>query len=95
MQQLKEAGTMHLRDVIDNAGNQLQALLGLETSNIIAASKTDDGWHVMIELIERKAIPDTQDLLGTYEVVLDDEGYMTSYERVRMRRRMDLEESIA
>lgn len=95
MQQLKEMGTMHLRDAIDQAGDQLHALLGLETSRVIAANKTEDGWHITIELVERKAIPDTQDLLGAYDVLMDDEGYMTSYERIRIRRRMDLEESVA
>jgi len=49
---------------------------------------------VKIDLIERKAIPDTQDLLGTYDIILDEEGNIESYERKRVRRRMDLEESI-
>jgi hypothetical protein len=72
MQQLKEATTTHLREAINSAVEQLQSLLGLETSSVVAASRRGDGWEVMIELIERKAIPDTQDLLGTYDVLLDE-----------------------
>jgi len=94
VQQLKEAGVIHLKEAINGAIEQLQSLLGLETSSVVAASKRDGGWQVMIELIERKAVPDTQDLLGEYEVLLDDEGEMISYERRAMRRRMDLGESV-
>ena len=56
MQQLKEVGTIHLREVIDRATEQLQSLLALEVSSVIGASRSEDGWQVMIELIERKAI---------------------------------------
>lgn len=94
MLKLDEVGTIHLKDVIDGATEQLGSLLGLRPSSVIAAFKGEDGWRVTIELIERKAIPDSQDLLGTYDVLLNDAGEMVSYERTRIRRRMDLEESI-
>ena len=95
MQALKEIGTtMYLTEAVDRAIEQLQSLLGLETSSVIGADKTEDEWHVMIELIERKAVPDTQDLLGEYEVLLDNEGHMMSYHRKGIRRRMDLMEAV-
>ena len=83
--------TMRLNEVINAAKDQLQSILTLDVANVVAASKTDDGWNVKIELVERKAIPDTQDLLGTYDVILDDEGNIVSYERKRVRKRIDLE----
>ena len=95
MQQLREVGIMHLGDAIHGAMDQLHSLIGLEVSSVIGAARTDDGWQVEIELIERKAVPDTQDLLGVYEVCLDDMGGMTSYERKEIRRRMDLMETVA
>ncbi len=85
---------MDLREVIDKAKETLQSLVNLEFSKVTGASKTDEGYRVAIEVIERKAIPDTQDLLGTYEVLLDEDGQMTGYERKRVRRRMDLEEAV-
>ena len=54
-------------------------------------SKYADGWHIGIELVERKSILDTQDLLGMYEVTLDNAGEIVTYERKRVRRRMDTE----
>jgi len=81
-----------LNEVINAAKDQLQSILILDVANVVAASKTDDGWNVKIELVERKAIPDTQDLLGTYDVILDEEGNIVSYERKMVRKRMDLVE---
>jgi hypothetical protein len=39
-------------------------------------------------------LPDSQDLLGVYEVILDDGGRLTNYERKRVRRRNEVEESM-
>lgn len=94
MQELKEARAINLREAINGVTQQLPFILGMEVSRVVAASKNEEGWHLTIELIERKAIPDTQDLIGTYEVLLDVEGELTSYERRSMRRRMDLEEIV-
>ena len=85
---------MQLRESITKAKEQLQAVVNLDISSVVGASKMEEGWHLKIELIERKSIPDTQDLLGTYEVFLNNEGDLTGYERVRVRKRMDLEEVI-
>jgi hypothetical protein len=41
-------------------------------------------------LVERAAVPDTGDLLGIYEVQLNQTGDVTRYERTRVRRRNDL-----
>lgn len=85
---------MQLSEAIVKAKEQLQSILNLEVSSVIGASKREDGWQVMIELIERKAVPDTQDLLGVYEVLVNDKGSMINYERKRLRRRIDLEEAV-
>ena len=85
---------MELVDVIERAKVASQGVLNLGLSSVTGAAKTDVGWRVTMEMVERKAIPDTQDLLGVYEVLLNEEGGLTGYERIRMRRRMDAEERI-
>lgn len=86
---------MELEAITGRAKEQLAKLINLEVSGVTGVSKQDDGWHVTLELIERKAIPDTQDLLGVYVAVLDDKGNMVTYQRKRVRRRMDIEEEAA
>jgi len=46
--------TMRLNEVINAAKEQLHSILALDVANVIAASKTNDGWNVKIDLIERK-----------------------------------------
>lgn len=70
------------------------AALRQKVSSVTGVAKTAEGWRVTVELVERTAIPDTMDLLGVYEVLLDPEGELISYERIRMRRRSDLEERV-
>lgn len=82
---------MELTKVIAKGKEELSALTNLTVSGVVEISKKDDGWHIGVELIERRAIPDTQDLLGVYEVTLNDQGEIMTYERKKMRRRMDIE----
>ena len=82
---------MRIQQIIERAKGELTAITSLKVSSVVGVSKQDDGWHVGIELIERKAIPDTQDLLGVYGVTLTDEGELVTYARRRVRRRMDTE----
>jgi hypothetical protein len=82
---------MELKEVSEKAIKELQAVMNLEVSSVTGVSKVkDDGWQVTVELIERKAVPDTQDLLGLYEVHLDDDGHLISFERKRVRHRIDI-----
>jgi len=82
---------MAIQEIIEQAKNGLMGFTNLTLSSVVGVSKQEDGWHVGIELVERKAIPDTQDLLGVYEVTLNDAGDIVTYERKRVRRRMDTE----
>jgi len=85
---------MEVKEISERAKKELKAVMGLEVSSITGVSKVkDDGWQVTVELIERKAIPDTQDLLGLYEVRLDEDGHLISFDRKKVRHRMNIEET--
>ncbi len=44
-----------------------------------------------VEVVERKSVPDTQDILGRYEMKFDLEGELLGYKRIMLRRRSDME----
>lgn len=88
-----DTGVLEVSEVIEKVTAGL-APLRLKVSSVTGVSKTEEGWRVTLELVERAAIPDTMDLLGVYEVMLDPEGELTGYERIRVRRRCDLEERV-
>lgn len=67
------------------------ALLKKDVDNIIGLTRDNEGWVAEVEVVERKSIPDTQDLLGRYELRFDEEGELLGYKRVMLRRRIDRE----
>jgi len=70
----------------------MSKLTELEFDGVRGLSKNDGKWLVTVELIERKSIPDAQDLLGGYEVAIDEEGGdVLSFERKTLRKRGDTE----
>ncbi|MBN1191315.1 MAG: gas vesicle protein [Dehalococcoidales bacterium] len=80
---------MDTQEVVMRA-RALMADMGKKSDDgITGLSRTEDGWTVSIEIIERKAIPDTMDILGLYEMRLSNEGDLLSLERKSLRKRGD------
>jgi len=73
-----------------NAAMRGLSMLNLKVSALTSVARHEDGWRVTAEVIERRSVPDTSDLLGLYELRLDGAGNIVQYERTRMRRRCDL-----
>ena len=69
--------------IAQRAKEQLVQLTGLKPDTVSAIAKDEQGWHVMVEMVEMKRIPDARDLLATYESLLDDEGNLLSYQRTQ------------
>ena len=80
---------MKTSEVAEVAQKELAKLTKLEPSGIKGVSKDEEGWHVTVEMIEKKSIPDAMDLLALYEVILDDEGNVLKFERGVLRKRLD------
>ena len=76
-------------DEVNLARKQLSELLERNPSGVVAVSKNEDGWHVSLEMIERKAIPDHMDLLARYDVLLDMEGNLVKFHRGDLRTRSE------
>jgi len=68
-------------------------LTNLKTSGVVGVSHGDDGWVVSIEMLEKKSIPDSMDVLGLYEVKVDDHGKIVDFNRVKLRKRGDTVEA--
>ena len=81
---------MKPQDVALKAKEQLGALTGLIATTISDLQKQDDGWKVVLELLEMQRIPEASDVLGSYEVILSDQGDLLSYHRTRRYLRSDI-----
>ena len=80
---------MNANEVIKKAQDEFATLSKLPINAVIGLSKTEEGWAVSLEALERKSIPDTMDVLGLYEVRLDGEGNPLGFERKKLRKRGD------
>jgi hypothetical protein len=59
---------------------------------VSAVRREDDGWCVVVDVLELPRIPDTTSLLASYEVRLDQDGELMEYRRVRRYRRGSADE---
>ena len=82
----KDVGTL-----IEKAREELSKLTRLKASSTVGVIKDEKGWHISVEMLEKKSIPDQMDILATYEALLDDEGNFLGFERKSMRKRMETE----
>ena len=69
--------------VAQSAARQLLELTGREAEGVTGLERTDDGWKVIVEVVEVRRIPDTTDVLALYEVAVDEDGDLESYRRLR------------
>jgi hypothetical protein len=63
------------------AAESLQALIARPVEGVVELSREDDGWLVAVEVLELARVPNTNDVLGVYEVELDPYGGLQGYRR--------------
>lgn len=83
---------MNAEEVIKRASEEIAKLAKIQVERVVGLSKADQGWMVSLEGVERRAIPETMDVLGLYEVLLDEDGHLLSFGRKNLRKRGDTEE---
>ncbi|ELZ26792.1 gas vesicle synthesis family protein [Halogeometricum pallidum JCM 14848] len=69
--------------------DQVPQLIGRELDGVTSLMQGEEGWVATVELIERRSVPDTQDIIGQYEVSLTDDGVIHEYRRLETYRRAD------
>jgi gas vesicle protein GvpO len=74
-------------EVLRTARVQLGELTGMTAETVSSFERTENGWVLVIEVLELARVPDTMSLLASYEVDLDPHGELTGYRRVRRYER--------
>jgi hypothetical protein len=83
-EQQLEGGTLEeTTEVVRIAREQLQALHGRDAESVSSLERTTTGWTVTFELVELRRVPDSTDVLASYEVVLDQQMNVTRSARTR------------
>jgi hypothetical protein len=69
--------------LIQEARKQVHELAGVEAEAVSGLTgSADDGWVVRVEAVELARVPNTMDLMGSYEVTLAADGELLGFRRL-------------
>jgi gas vesicle protein GvpO len=80
---VQATGVEQLRGLTTRARTLLQELSGADVESVSAIARTRDGWSITLEAVELRRIPDSMDVMATYNVEVDGDGDLLRYERRR------------
>ena len=78
---------MDIKNLAEQAKSQLAEVTGLKPVTVTGTFKDEQGWHITLDMLEMSRIPPATDVLGDYDVLVDEDGNMVKFERKRTRLR--------
>lgn len=72
-----------LGGVVRSAVAQFSELSGNNPEQVSGLRSSEDGWSVLVEVVDVERVPSTTSILSTYRVDVDSEGGLVGYERIR------------
>ena len=88
------ASSSDVQRIVDRARCLVEDLLGSETESVSGVERSNGSWSVTVEVVEMHRIPESTDVLSSYEVVLDDDGNLVRLGRARRYRRSQVEDGV-
>src|SRR5437868_6194850 len=77
------------REIVIEAVRQLQELVGRPIEAVTGIEKNGKEWKLSVEVLELERVPNTTDVLGRYEVTVDQDGDLTGARRTRRYARAE------
>lgn len=81
---------MNITEVQKKVFPQIKELLKKEPETISSVEKTEDGWLIRCDVLEKKSVPETYDLLKVFEFKLNKDAVVTGFKQLRKIRRGDI-----
>ena len=75
------AKTSELREIAQQARQLLTELRGVDAEAVSGLTRSPEGWVVTLEVLEMRRIPESTDILATYELEVDGQGRLLRYQR--------------
>lgn len=86
----EEAGyQMSIVELIEKTREGFSSISNLTIEGVIGFVKSNEGAVITLEVVERRAVPNTMDVLGLYEIKVDNCGNIIGYNRKSLRKRSD------
>jgi hypothetical protein len=77
------AASLNTLKVTITAREAVESITGLKADAVSRCEKRDSGWYAVVDILESKARVGDNDLISTYELLMDAMGEVTSYKRLR------------
>lgn len=82
---------MNILEIQKKVVPEIKEILKQEPESISSIEKTNDGWVIQCDVLEKKSIPETYDLLKIFEFRLDKLCKVMGFKQIKKIRRGDLE----
>ena len=69
--------------LVRDAVRQFAELSGLEPERISGVRSSENGWSILVDVVELERIPATTSVMCTYRVDVDHDKQLTGFERIR------------
>ena len=76
-----------ITSLAERAKRHLAEVTGFSPVAAVGGFKDEEGWHITVDAVEMVRIPNSTDIIGTYVILLDQEGNMVKFEKKRARIR--------
>jgi hypothetical protein len=86
------ASSSDVAAVVERARSHVANVVGKDPESVSGISHANGSWSVIIEVVEVHRVPESTDVLGSYEVVLDEGGDLVRIEPRGRYRRSQVEE---
>jgi Gas vesicle synthesis protein GvpO len=87
------SGNLSGREVVARVRRDLPQLMGRPIESVLGLERDeDDGWSVMVQIVELSRIPHSTDVLGAYAVKVDPDGEVIGWRRRRRYHRNQADE---
>ena len=80
---------MELVEISKRALPKVEEALKKKPESVSSLEKTEKGWRMEVQVLERKAVPDSFDLLSVFELSLDASGNVLGFKQIKKMRRGD------
>jgi hypothetical protein len=72
-----------LGSIVREAIHQFVEVNGTKPEQVSGVRSTDEGWSILVEVLDLERVPSTTSVLSTYRVDVDSDGQLLGFERVR------------
>ena len=70
-------------DVVQAGVRQFVALSGEAPERVSGVRSSEEGWSVLVDVVELERVPSTTSVMCTYRLDIDEQAQLAGFERVR------------